>query len=158
MSLNDWNVLHVTRSDRSSPQTDVDGLDDNDMIFGEKHWPEFSYIYKVKVPESPQPENWCSSELRKKFSSRVYRPQLWSRCKIVISHATVPGSIPGRVSFLVEVFPEFSLNRNTKKCQEIWATFVPVIIWPSYIIQTIYHSFMDGDGLWPWLKSMAVVK
>ena len=35
---------------------------------------------------------------------------LWSRGNIVIFHAAGPSSIPGRVNFLVEIFPGFSLT------------------------------------------------
>ena len=37
------------------------------------------------------------------FTFVSLRPPLWSRCNIVASHAAVPGSIPGRIIFLVEV-------------------------------------------------------
>ena len=30
----------------------------------------------------------------------------WSRGNVVVSHAAGPGSTPGRINFLVEVFPQ----------------------------------------------------
>ena len=52
----------------------------------------------------------------------------------------------GSISLLI--FPGFSLNHKTNVI-----TFgphsSPVITWPSYINQTIYHPSKDGDGLSP---------
>ena len=49
----------------------------------------------------------------------------------VTSYAAGPGSIPGPVNFLVEVFPGFSLNRKTN-ATKFGPTSSPVSIWPSY--------------------------
>ena len=73
---------------------------------------------------------------------------------IVTSHVVCPGSILGRDSFLLEVFPGFSLNRE-RNVSEIWATVVPgnhmatihqmtIIYHPNHII---YQPSTDGDGL-----------
>ena len=37
--------------------------------------------------------------------NNIKEPQLWSRGKIVASHTAGPGSIPGRVNFLVVSTP-----------------------------------------------------
>ena len=65
---------------------------------------------------------------------------------IVTSHAAGNGSIPGRMNFLVDVFPGFSLNRKTD-VRKLGSNSSPVILWPSYIIQTIIHPPPEGDGL-----------
>ena len=56
------------------------------------------------------------------------------------------GSIPGRVNFLVDIFPGFSLNRKTN-IRKFGPHSSPVITWPSYVIQTIYHPSTD-DSIW----------
>ena len=61
----------------------------------------------------------------------------WPRGNIVTSHAAGLGSIPYRLSFLVEGFPGFSLNCKTNVGKFKPYSF-PCIIWPSYIIQTIF--------------------
>ena len=58
-------------------------------------------------------------------SSTDYEPPLRSRGNIVTSHAAGPVSIPGRVSFLVDVFFLGFFPQPLDKCQEIWATIVP---------------------------------
>ena len=68
----------------------------------------------------------------------TFRPQRWSVLfvftwdNIVISLAAGPGLNSGRVNFLVEVFPGFSLNRKTK-IRKFEPHSSPVIIWTSYI-------------------------
>ena len=76
---------------------------------------------------------------RKSFLTEL-RPALWIRGNIVTSHAAGPGSIPGRVDFLVEVFP-VGFPQLQIKCQEIWATYVP-----GYHKAITYHSSRDDDG------------
>ena len=57
-------------------------------------------------------QGWRSAQ-RQVFHRKLRLP-LWSRGNIVTSQAAGPGSIPGRVSFLVEVFPGFSLRHVGK--------------------------------------------
>ena len=61
---------------------------------------------------------------------------LWPRGNIVTSHVAGPGSITGRVIFLVEVFPEFFLNckRNVRKLGHIRTR----VSYGHHIIQTIF--------------------
>ena len=77
-----------------------------------------------------KPINYNNTEPR-----HTYTP-LWSRGDILTSHAADPGSIPGRVNFLVEVFPGFSLNHKTN-VRKFGPNSSSVNIWPSYNIQTI---------------------
>ena len=53
---------------------------------------------------------------------------------IVTSHAAGTGSIPRRVTFLVEFFLGFCLKRKTN-FKKFRPHSSPVIIWPSYIIR-----------------------
>ena len=64
-------------------------------------------------------------------STSVIDHRWWWRGNIVTSHAAGPGLIPGRVNFLVEVFPGFSLNPKTD-VRKFGSHSSPVIIWPSY--------------------------
>ena len=74
------------------------------------------------------------------------RPPLWSMGNIVTSHAAGRGSIPYLDYSWWRFFPGFPLNRKTN-VRKFGPHSYPVIIWPSYIIQTIYRPSMDGDGL-----------
>ena len=73
------------------------------------------------------------------------------------SHATGPGSIHGRINFLVEVFPGFSLNRKTN-VREFRLHSSPVIIWTSsskpYIIYLRTATVSDHScSTWPSLNN-----
>ena len=65
---------------------------------------------------------------------------------IVTSHAKGSGSIPGQISFLVEVFSGAFLNRKTN-IRKFGPHSSPVIICPSYVIQNHVSLVYDGDGL-----------
>ena len=96
-----------------------------------------------------------TKEWRKNSSPPIaglFRPPLWSRGNIVNSHPAGPGSIPGWVSFLVEVFPGFSLNRKTN-VTKFGPHSIPVIIWPSYIIRPLTATVFDHRcSTWPSSK------
>ena len=51
---------------------------------------------------------------------------------------------PVRSISWLRFFPELSLHRMTN-VRKFGPHSYPVIIWPSYIIQTIYHPSRDGD-------------
>ena len=61
------------------------------------------YPKSFHVVDNSRPGRIDGSELSKKI-----RPLLWSRVNIVTSHAEGPGSNPGRVNYLIEVFPGVS--------------------------------------------------
>ena len=68
--------------------------------------------------------------LFKKFAHHWSRQSLWSGGNVVASHAAGSGFSPGRVSFLVEVFPRFFLNRK-RNVRKFDPHSSPGIIWPS---------------------------
>ena len=69
--------------------------------------------------------------------SQPKRPPLWSRGNIVTSHAGSPGSINGRVNFLVEIFSRvFPLNRK-RNLRTFRPHSSPVII---YLPKRLVHN------------------
>ena len=69
-------------------------------------------------------------EVTESLENELRGAPLWSRGNIFISQAAGPGSIPGRVTFLVEFFSGFSLNLKTN-VRKFGSHSSPVIIWSS---------------------------
>ena len=77
---------------------------------------------------------------------------------VVASHPAVLGSNPGRISFQVEVFfPDFpsSVRRISGNLDHIspWIPFGH-----HNHKKTIPYPSADGDGLWPQIQYMTIVK
>ena len=70
--------------------------------------------------------------LRKVYGYLFERSPLWSRGNIATSQAAGPGSIPGRVNFLFDVFSGFSLNRLTN-VRKFGPHHMAIIYHPNYM-------------------------
>ena len=80
-------------------------------------------------------------------------PPLWSRGNIFTSHIASPGSIPGRVSFLVEIFLGISLHRKTN-VRKFVRHSSPAIILPECIIRLRTATvFERSSSTWPSLNN-----
>ena len=81
--------------------------------------------------------------------------QMDHRCGLGVTSLLLtadPGSIPCRVSFLVEVFLRFSLNRETN-VRKFGLHSSPIIIWTSYIIRLRTATVSDlSCSTWPSLN------